>query len=309
LPFGDAGGLLSTYLRAAGLINDSEGGSFMPQPRFDIGSKWLLQNQGKGALLLGGLKDVRRVESLPGEIVQSRKYPDGLLRVYLRQERKPQPILIEVATYPERRALKQALDDLTLAYSVLKRLPELLMLVLRPRGSFRIGGQHEVRSQLGLSRLEVGWKVVELWTLPADDFLTQGDVGVVPWIPLMQFGGPPESLLQRCADKIAREAAPKDQADLLVMTQVMTGLRFPDPELLTLFGGKQTMLQSPLLQKMRAETIQELILDALKDRFSTVPRDVTKHLREVLDEKKLRQLHRVAIKCPNPEAFREALFA
>jgi hypothetical protein len=30
----------------------------MPQQRFDIGSKWLLQNQGKGALLVGGFKDV-----------------------------------------------------------------------------------------------------------------------------------------------------------------------------------------------------------------------------------------------------------
>lgn len=28
----------------------------MSRQRFDIGSKWLLHNQGKGALLVGGLK-------------------------------------------------------------------------------------------------------------------------------------------------------------------------------------------------------------------------------------------------------------
>src|SRR5438309_5931961 len=91
-------------------------GVAMPQQRFDIGSKWLLHEQGKGALLVGGLKGVRRCEAMPGEIVQNRRYPDGLLRVFLEGEKKPHHVLIEVATYPEKRALKQAMDDLALAY-------------------------------------------------------------------------------------------------------------------------------------------------------------------------------------------------
>jgi hypothetical protein len=281
----------------------------VPRQRFDIGSKWLLHNQGKGALLVGGLKSVHRIEPMPGEIVQSRKYPDGLLRVYLAGERKPHHVLIEVATYSEKRALVQALDDLTMAYSALGHLPELLMLVLRPKGKFRLGGKHEVRSRLGLSRLEGEWRPVEVWTLPAAEFLAEGDVGVVPWVPLMQFDGPPEELLERCAEKIRKEAHPKDRADLLAVSQVMTELRFPHPELLSLLGGEQAMIESPLLQKMIAEKLHDVILDALKDRFGTVPRDVTRHLREVIDEKKLRQLIRVANKCPDLEAFREALLS
>jgi hypothetical protein len=78
----------------------------MPQQRYDIGSKWLLHNQGKGVLLVGGIKGVQRIEPMPGEIAQSRKWPDGLLRVYLRGERKAHHVLIEVATYAEKRALK-----------------------------------------------------------------------------------------------------------------------------------------------------------------------------------------------------------
>src|SRR5581483_11934328 len=104
---------------------------------------------GKGALLVGGLKDVRRIEPMPGEIVQNRKYPDGLLRVFLAGEKKPHHVLVEVATYAEKRALQQAMDDLTLACGALGYLPELLMLVLRPKGTFRVGGKHEVRSKLG----------------------------------------------------------------------------------------------------------------------------------------------------------------
>jgi hypothetical protein len=104
----------------------------MARQRFDISSKWLLHHQGKAALLVGGLKDVRRIEPGPGEIAQSRKFPNGLLRVYFTGQQKPQRVLIEVATYSEPRALKQALDDLTLANSALGSLPELLVLVLRP---------------------------------------------------------------------------------------------------------------------------------------------------------------------------------
>jgi hypothetical protein len=289
---------------------EGHGGVRMARQRYDISSKWLLHNQGKGALLVGGLKGVSRVEPGPGEIAQARKYPDGLLRVYLADERKPHHVLIEVATYAEERALKQALDDLTLAYAALGHLPELLMLVLRPKGKFRIGGTHAVRSKLGLSRLEAGWRSVELWTLSAEEFLAEGDVGVVPWVPLMQFEGAPEALLERCAEKIEREAPqPRGRADLLAVTQVLTELRFPNPELLKLLGGQGPMIESPMLQKMISEARHRDILAVLKARFGTVPRDVARHLGAVLDEDKLNKLVVLAAQCPELQVFREALLA
>lgn len=281
----------------------------MPRQRFDMGSKWLLHNQGKGALLVGGFTNVRRIEPMPGEIVQNRKYPDGLLRVYLGDERKSHHVLIEVATYAEQRTLRQALDDLTLSYQALGDLPEMLMLVLRPKGRFRIGGRHAVQSKAGLSRLEAEWKTVELWTLSAEQFLAEGDVGVTPWVPLMEFNGPPEALLGRCAEKIGREAHPKDKGDLLIVSQVMAGLRFPDPELLKLLGGERTMIESPLLQKWLAERMHKGILAILKARFGSVPRDVSRLLREVLDENKLTDLNVLAAQCPDLKTFRETLLA
>jgi hypothetical protein len=272
-----------------------------------MSSKWLLHNQGRGALLVGGIKGVRRFEPMPGEIVQNRRYPDGLLQVFLANEKKPHHVLIEVATYPEKRALKQALDDLTIAYQALGHLPELVMLILCPKGRFQITGTHEVRSKLGLSRLSVEWKPVELWGLSAEQFLAVRDVAVVPWVTLMQFDGPPEALLQRCADKIEREADPKDRADLLAVSQVMTQLRFPNPELLHLLRGEQVMIESPLLQKMIAEKLHEAIREALKARFDTVPQDVNRLLGQILNERKLTKLTGIAAKCADLEAFREAL--
>jgi hypothetical protein len=162
---------------------------------------------------------------------------------------------------------------------------------------------------LGLSRLAAGWKPVELWTLPAAEFLAQGDVGVVPWVPLMHFDGPPEALLERCAEKIEREAHPRERADLLAVSHVLTQLRFPSPELVKLLGGKEPMIESPLMQKMRAETLHKAILAALKGRFGTVPRDVTRHLSAILDEDKLMQLVVVAAQCADVQAFRDAVLS
>ncbi len=279
----------------------------MARERFDIGSKWLLQNQGKGALLVGGLENVQRAEPMPSEIVQNRRYPDGLLRVFLGDDSRPHPVLIEIATYPERRALRQALNDLTLAYSALGHLPELLMLILRPKGRFRIEGQHAIQSELGLARMVIQWRTVELWTLPAEHFLAEGDVGAMPWVPLMHMDGPPDPILKRCAARIEREADARQQGNLLAVSEVMAGLRFGDSELLGHFRGKQAMIESPVVRRWKAEAAHTLILAVLKNRFKTIPRNVTKLLRAIQDEEKLTSLCVLASECPTLDSFRAAL--
>lgn len=244
---------------------------------------------------------------MPGEVVQNRRYPDGLLRAFFGNDPKPHHVLIEIATYPEKRALKQALDDLTLTYSVLGHLPEMLMLVLRPKGKFRIEGEHAIRSELGTASLDVVWRAVELWKLSAERFLAEGDVGAMPWIPLMAMAGKPKAVLERCVARIEREAAAEHLGDMLAITEVMADLTFPGSEWLTLFQGKRAMIDSPVIRRWKAEAVHELILDALKDRFGSCPRDVARLLRTVVDEKKLKRLNRVANNCADLDAFRSAL--
>ena len=69
------------------------------------------------------------------------------------------------------------------------------------------------------------------------------------------------------------------------------------------------MFESPMLVKMMAETIHKITLALLKARFGTVPRDVTRHLRAILDEEKLTNLTVLAGQCPDLAAFREALLS
>jgi hypothetical protein len=60
----------------------------MPRQRFDIGSKFLVQKQGRALLLLGGAKNVRSVKAMQAEMVQQKKLPDGLPEVYFEKQKK-----------------------------------------------------------------------------------------------------------------------------------------------------------------------------------------------------------------------------
>lgn len=91
----------------------------------------------------------------------------------------------------------------------------------------------------------------------------------------MEFAGSPETLLECCAQKIEREARPTGRADLLAVSLVLGGLRFPPALLMEFFAGEQTMFESPVLQQFVAKRLHEVILDLLKDRFGTIPQGVT----------------------------------
>ncbi len=126
-------------------------------------------------------------------------------------------------------------------------------------------------------------------------------------MPLTQFDEPPEALLRQCRQRIDEKAAAGEHANLLAVTEVLTWLRYNEAGLLAILGGKQIMIESPLIQELVAERAHKYILLVLTDRFGTVPPEIISALPPIQDEKKLDELVVWASRCPDLEAFRSRL--
>jgi hypothetical protein len=278
---------------------------------YDRNSKWMIGHQGGAVLRLGGASGFTAWRAVQAELVVPKKMPDGLLEVDYPGKAEPDLYLVEITTYPDRDVERQAVEDALLVYLDRGKLPEVLILVLCPRGQVRVADQRGMSSPHGWTHLSVRWRVVELWTLPAADQLAANDVGLIPWVPLMQFDGPAETILRECRDRIERQAPPEQRESLLAVAAMLGSLRYDESLLATIFEGRQGVLEIPLLDKMiaRHETERQRrdIVCVLATRFGTVPPEITAALQGVSEETRLEKLLAWSAACPDVDAFRARL--
>ena len=217
--------------------------------------------------------------------------------------------MVEIATYPEQRVLEQVARDVASVFLDRRQLPEALTIVLRPhpKWSFQVAGEHELNSPQRWTKWQMSWRVVELWSIPAEQLLAAGDVGMIPWVPLSYIDGPPEPILRECRARIDAQAPPGERENMLAVTQVLARLRYNDPGILALFGGRQSMIESPLIKELEAEFKHETILLFLESRFGSVPEDVRTAVQRVQDASALRAMTVLAARSPDIDAFRRGL--
>ena len=153
--------------------------------------------------------------------------------------------------------------------------------------------------------------MVELWTVEAEPLLAAGDVGLIPWVPLTHFDGPPETVLRRCREQIDSLAKPEEHDSLLAVTQLLGSLRFTRELLTSIFGGGRPMIESPLLDELLNEkaalVLQTAILNVLEGRFGTVPPSIVSEARGIQEEARLLQLTRWAGQCADLATFQARL--
>ena len=301
---------------------------------YDRTTKWLIQHHGDAILRLAGVGDIvswRPLQAVrPFAVRPSRSRawatsfrgdpcrpnssslassPTAWSEARLAHQAEPGHFVLEIATYPDERLLEQVLRDMRLVYLDRRALPEVLVLVLRPKGNLKAEAAHQWRSPLGWTRWQANWRVVELWTVPAADLLAAGEVGVIPWVPLARIDGPPAPVIQQCRERIDRDAPASERENLLAVTQVLTRLRYNDPNLLIILGGEHAMIESPLLQEYLAKRSHKHIAKVLQARFGPVPLDVTAALQAITAEGRLDDLDDLALRCPDLDAFRAGLLA
>ncbi|WP_165226746.1 hypothetical protein [Aquisphaera insulae] len=294
---------------------------------YDKSSKWLIQHHGLAILWLAGITDVVKWKPLQAEVVQPRSLPDGLIMVWRAGRSEPELFILEIATNAEPRIAEQALRDAALVYLDRGVMPEVVVLVLRPRGGRNLPRSIELRGPRGTTILNLQWRTVELAEIPAQLLLEADDVGVVPWATVAHIDGPPEAVFRRCRERIDREAEPGEKENLISVSMVLASLRYNDRWLLNLLGRKTNMIESPLLQELKEEWTREAareakitatreathkekvesILDNLDARFGSRSSAMEKRLAAIEDEARLRELRKFAATCASLKDFRDEL--
>jgi hypothetical protein len=280
--------------------------------QYDKGGKWLIEHHADAILRLAGIGPIVSWKPLPGELVQSRQLPDGMVEVQLEGRSAPVLCLIEINTYSYSATADELLDDVLLTYLNRRVVPEVVAITLSTKDNVRIAEHVRLTSPMGHTRLEAGWRVVNLWELDAKSFLPLTDPGLAPWISLTKIDGPPEPVLQQCKDVIEAKSSGGERENLLTVTEILARLRF-DPALLsTIFRRGGEMIESPLLDELFAErdikTRRQILLESLEARFGTpVPADVSAAVRVIADEARLKSLLPLAYSSASLDEFRKAL--
>src|SRR5206468_218623 len=116
-----------------------------------------------------------------------------------------------------------------------------------------------------------------------------------------------------CRDRLVAVPDATDRAGLSAVTQILAGLAFPDKRFLDLFGGAQAMIESPVLDEVKAlirvRAIRENIRATLEARFGSVPAERVAPLDAVADETRLKELVRLAATCSDLDTFVAGLTA
>ncbi len=290
-------------------------------------AKWMLTHHGDAVLRLGGITGFTSWKPLQAETVAPRRLPDGLIELKYPGQAKPTWVLVEVETYPGSDVDEQVHEDLLLVALDRRVIPEVVSLILRPKGQLAVSGVVDRASASGRTRLSGSWPVVRLWELEAEELLAAGNVGLIPWVPLARSDQPPEVLLTRCRDEIAKVPNRADRASLMAVAEILAGLAFPDRRFLDIFGGAKVMIESPVLEEVkeilrkryeeqymaeglaagraagRVAEAQELLNEILAERFQAVPEDVRTKVAALADLPRLKALVRLAATCPDLAAF------
>jgi hypothetical protein len=284
----------------------------------DCASKWLIGFHAGALVRLAGIRRIASCKAVQAELVKARRLPDGLIEVYRRGRPLPILVALEVSTYPYTRLAKQAADDATLIYLVRGVVPEVVTLILCPRGRKPVLREFVIRSEEGTTSIRVEWKVIELWKVPAAELLGAGDIGLIPLVPLSLLDRPLDAILDECRERIHRDAPADERGDLLSMTHFFAGLQYNDPRLFEKLGGNKAMLKSgsPLIQEIIDEATRDgersatksNIIAFLAARFGPEAEALGRGLKAI-DDAGLKELLGLAATCPDLASFRDQVAA
>jgi hypothetical protein len=290
----------------------------------DRSGKWLLDKHGDALLRLAGITGFVKWEHAPAEVVAPRRSLDGLFKLTYPGEREPRLVIVEIESYADSTADHQVMDGIMLVTLEHRRVPDVVSLILKPKGNVAVHGRDERASHTGQVRLVGTWPVVRLWEIDAETLFADGDDGLIPLAPLARTDLPPVEIVTRCVDRMNAVADDTERSSLLTVASVFLKLAGAPFDLIQLPGGKAMFLEKIVRQMEEAELAEARekwkgiyvaegqrasVIAVLEARFGSVPQELAAAVTALDDERLLRHLARTAGTCPDLAAFAAELSA
>jgi hypothetical protein len=130
---------------------------------------------------------------------------------------------------------------------------------------------------------------------------------------------PPEPIIRQCRTRIDQVTSPDEHANLLAVTQFLARMRYFDTKLFEILGGGRAMIESPLLQELKAEWTHEAKIEAAREttirilmkvlvgRFGAKAKALEAEIKAIGDEARLEELAEYAATCRTLGLFRKQL--
>jgi hypothetical protein len=134
----------------------------LARDRKDRSVSWYMAHLGGSLLRLAPVGPFVAWRAAQTVLAFPKQVPDGLLDVTFADKPTPDPFLIEIEVYPEQETLEQIRKDVAMVLLTRDVVPDVLLLVLRPRGNLSLGPEQTVASARGLTELRLRIHAVNL---------------------------------------------------------------------------------------------------------------------------------------------------
>ncbi len=196
-----------------------------PRP-YDVTTRQLIDTDPASWLALAGLAVDGTVRAVDSELSTVLAEVDKVLRVD-----GPAPWLahLEIQAGRDRRLPLRLLQYHALLLHRHEQPVSSILVLLRPQpDSLDLTGTLVRRDGTGDISVTFAYRVLRIWQLPVNDFLT-GGLGILPLAPLAAVERHElPSVIDRMAARLAREATPATAGDIWSMTLLLLGLRYDE---------------------------------------------------------------------------------
>ena len=261
------------------------------------------------ALVRGMEVTVERVVEQDKEAVSLHRLSDALFKVT--EDGYEYLMLVEFQTRPDREMPLRMLEYTAIHHRRYRKPVYPVLVNLTGRG---IKEKYSFDC-LDLSVIGFNYRQINLRDVYGTEYLYQGLIGIIPFVPLMKHDESPEKVLEKCAQRLECEVPDEEERSTMYLALgVMASLKFPKYLILKVLEVSR-MENSPLFDGIREEWEArgelkgelkgrlDLLIDLIETKFGAVPDDLREQLIALKEPDVIKEVVRKAVSSDTIEDF------